>query len=322
MIIARSDQYATMISAAGSLDVADGIQRSHTNVTQCLICGGDDFCTVFPKQLPWLRQCVACGLQSVHPQPSDDELNEIYDGSYYESFGFDAQDGTAYRSMKRVGFRRQLQVAERHFGVGRLLDVGSGPGDMLFAAKQRGWDVTGIEPNAWAVDRADCVVPGSTFCGTFEEFSGSEEATKRFDLITCSDVLEHLRRPDHVLADMHDLLRPGGGLVLTTIDVRSVAARILGPRWVHYHRDHLWYFDRPTLQGLAEKAGFEVIACRRARKVFHLNYVLSILTASRNFLLAQMLARWALRCLPDWIQTRQFRLGEGLLLIARRTGKS
>jgi hypothetical protein len=35
------------------------------------------------------------------------------------------------------------------------------------------------------------------------------------------------------------LLRPGGLLLLVTPDVGCWQARLLGPRWVHYHVDHL-----------------------------------------------------------------------------------
>ncbi len=51
----------------------------------------------------------------------------------------------------------------------------------------------------------------------------------RFDLALCSEVLEHLPRPDDALTELRRVLRPGGALVLTTPhrwSTLEVAARV------------------------------------------------------------------------------------------------
>ena len=50
------------------------------------------------------------------------------------------------------------------------------------------------------------------------------------DLITLNDVLEHVRRPDLALQKLYGLVRPGGVLLVTTIDRDSAPALILGRR--------------------------------------------------------------------------------------------
>ena len=176
------------------------------------------------------------------PQPTGCELVTIYDRRYYEHFGYVAtQADGPYRSMKRAGCERLMEIAEAFVRPGRLLDAGSALGDLLLVAKLRGWEVRGVELNAFAVAQAERVVPGASVAGCLEDFAAPPGS---FDLITCADVLEHLRRPDRSLRRMHELLRPDGGLLIATIDTGGWPARLCGSRWVHYHRDHLWYFNR------------------------------------------------------------------------------
>lgn len=285
----------------------------------CMACGGGNLMVPFPRRLPWVSRCGGCGLAFANPQPTDEELAEIYDASYFETFGFTTDNSAAYRAMKQASAARLLSHVERYVHPGRLLDVGSALGDLRFVAVGRGWTSCGIEPNPFAVEAADELLSESTFGGTFEEFDFPRCS---FDLIACTDVLEHLRRPDESLRRMFDLLRPGGCLMLTTINVDGWQSRLFRSRWVHYHRDHLWYFNQGALCRLAAEAGFEIAECRTARKVFNLRYILEIFSAQQNSSVMNFGARLALKLLSDRQTARALpALPEGLLLIARKPGE-
>jgi len=253
---------------------------------------------------------------AIYPQPSDAELAGIYSEQYYHTFGHDDQNEVAYRTVKQTTAIRLLQLAERHFRPGRLLDVGSALGDMLVVARRRGWKACGVEPNPYACEISERTAPGAVLRGPIEEL---KEDVGLFDLVTCTEVLEHLRRPDTALARIRRLLRPGGGLLLTLPDAGCLISRLHGSRWWHYRREHLWYFDRKTLTQLAARAGFEVIACRRARKVFNLRYIFGILAASHGSPWRQRMARFGLDRFPSCVLAHPLPpLGEGLLLLASR----
>jgi SAM-dependent methyltransferase len=251
----------------------------------------------------------------VDPQPDDAELAGIYDGRYYETFGHFADGGEAYHELKRAWAERFLRQAERHVAPGRLLDIGSALGDLLHVACRRGWQATGVEPNAFAAEQSSRLAPNALIVSSIGQVQ-AEHAP--FDLITCNDVLEHLRRPDEELRRLYHCLRPGGWIVGTTIDRGGLSARLSGSRWVHYHRDHLWYFTRPTLVRLAEAAGFRDIRCRAAWKVYHLDYLLNIFARNQACPSVARLAEHAMCVLPKFISRRKFLLREGLILSARR----
>lgn len=281
---------------------------------RCIVCGGRSFRRVH-RRLPWLSECRGCGLGFVAPQPDDAELAGIYDDRYYETFGHLADSGEAYHELKRAWAERFLRQAERHVAPGRLLDVGSALGDLLHVACRRGWQATGVEPNAFAAEQSSRLVPNASIVSSIGQ-AQAEHAP--FDLITCNDVLEHLRRPDEELRRLYHCLRPGGWLLGTTIDRGGLSARLAGSRWVHYHRDHLWYFIRRTLVRLAESTGFRDVRCRAAWKIYHLEYLLTILDRAPSRPPAVRLAGHVLRVLPTSLARRRFLLREGLILSARR----
>jgi len=271
---------------------------------------------VYREKVPRLRKCKSCGLAWVDPAPSAAELAEIYSARYFQTFGYDASADKRYRHVRAATSDRVLAIAERCLAVGGLLDVGSGLGDLLAAAIRRGWDARGIEPNPWARAEADRVAPDATRTCAIEEF---EPGKVRFDLVTCIDVIEHLRRPDEALRRFFGWLRPGGSLALTTPDIGSLLARLMGAHWPHFHVDHLWYFNRETLTAMVERAGFEVLDWRRAPKVFNLAYIAGIFERHSTSAPVRRIAEGMLRrCPPRLLGAPWPAIREGQLLIARR----
>jgi 2-polyprenyl-3-methyl-5-hydroxy-6-metoxy-1,4-benzoquinol methylase len=311
------------IAAAGSQkEAASEVHPSRPaadrlTVDACIVCGARDHYERYPTTIPWLRRCGNCGLAFASPQPSDEEMARLYAPEYYEGFGYAVSDEWSYRDMKQACANSMLARAEAYFPPGRLLDVGSALGDLLAVPKGRGWEVWGVERNRFAVDHTAELVPeADVFSGPLEEYEGVRDW---YDLVTCRDVIEHLRRPDFSLRQLHGLLRPGGGLVVTTPDLGGLHARLCGRAWVHYHPDHLWYFRRTTLCSLARPAGFEVLLCGRAYKVFNLRYVLEILSRLSGSALVRRVAALGLRWLPGrGLRALLPPIPEGLLLVARK----
>ncbi len=51
-------------------------------------------------------------------------------------------------------------------------------------------------------------------------------AGEEFDLVTCSEVLEHLENPRGVLREIHRVLKPGGLFIVTTPNVANAYSRV------------------------------------------------------------------------------------------------
>jgi SAM-dependent methyltransferase len=288
----------------------------------CPLCGEQGLERMFPQDHPWLARCTRCRLGFADPQPTDEELAEIYHAEYYSQFGY--QQGAADAALariKRATYAKFLRQAERLLGPAapgqprRLLDVGCGLGYSLLAGEQRGWEAWGLEPHGMAGKGLPERLATRIVRGTLADYHLGSPAP--LDLVSLIDVIEHVRDPVATIGQAGGLLRPGGVLMLATNSLSSRGART--PRWVHFHRAHLWYFSPTTLAMAVAKAGLQTRQVRTAWRVYNLQYVASILAAGKNSSLARTLARFSLKATPRFLRLMSWPpLAEGMLLLAEK----
>jgi len=77
------------------------------------------------------------------------------------------------------------------------------------------------------------------------------------------DLIERSRNPLTTLGEIRHGLQPGGRLVLTVPDLDRRAARLKSGRLDDIAPDHLFFFDRQTVQSLLFRTGFEHVAISR-----------------------------------------------------------
>jgi 2-polyprenyl-3-methyl-5-hydroxy-6-metoxy-1,4-benzoquinol methylase len=95
----------------------------------------------------------------------------------------------------------------------RYLDVGTGYGGFLRAAKETGFkEVVGIELQQDLVDLASANVQGLSGAQVLKEdfLTGDFSGIKGFDLITCNDVIEHVDDPHLAIQKMSALTNENG----------------------------------------------------------------------------------------------------------------
>jgi dolichol-phosphate mannosyltransferase len=196
-----------------------------------------------------LVRCLGCGLVYTNPQLPPDEMVELYadveDKTYLENV--DARVQTFTRNLDSI-----LPYLPAR---GRLLDVGSYCGIFLKVARDRGYDVTGVEPSRWASSYAREKYGQKTITGTLADVPRSEP----FDVICSWDVLEHLSDPARELALANERLRHRGIFAFSTVDYKNWFPQVAGERWPWMMDMHLYYFDQKVLSQMLERAGFRVL---------------------------------------------------------------
>jgi SAM-dependent methyltransferase len=218
----------------------------------CDLCGGD----LTAHRHAWIRRCRDCGsLRSDLSVAIPDQAGaSALDESLRES-GLEA-----VRSINNA--RLMDAVAERVPTGGRLLDVGCGPGFLLQAARARGLEAIGLEPDANIVDAAEAH-GAPVRRGYFPQALTPDE---RFEVIVFNDVLEHIPALDAALAASAAHLAPGGVLAVNAPDRRGLFFRTadladrLGLSAAH---DRLWQrgLPSPHIWYLTPRA-LEIAACR------------------------------------------------------------
>ena len=160
-------------------------------------------------------------------------------------------------------------VAERVALKGaRVLDVGCGGGILSEALARAGAQVTGIDLAPRVLDVARLHLHESGQQVDYRETSIEALAAEMpgaFDAITCMELLEHVPDPGSVLRAGAALLKPGGRLLLSTLNRTPLAflAAIAGaeyalrllPRGTHHYAQ----FIRPSeLAAALRGAGLEL----------------------------------------------------------------
>jgi len=231
---------------------------------------------LFEKFGAKVLSCDACRLVFSHPQPSDSRLSEIYSESYF--LGSDEPDEIeATNALKKQTAIVQLCKIERYLdrhlpGHGRkLLEIGCGHGSFLVEAEARGFNVWGVEYSA------DATAAANKRLGAERVLNGSVEAAglseRGFDVCVIIDAIEHVRNPVTFLETIHEYLRPGGVLFLTTPSMDSLTARLLRSHWFEFKEEHLFYFGGRSIRNLLHHAGFGGVLVEGGRKVLTLDYV-------------------------------------------------
>ncbi|HLT14877.1 MAG TPA: class I SAM-dependent methyltransferase [Marinobacter sp.] len=94
---------------------------------------------------------------------------------------------------------------------------------------------------------------------------------RRYDFITCTEVVEHLHRPGEVFRRLNGLLKPGGWLAIMTC-FQTDDARFAS--W-HYRRDptHVVFYREQTFTWLAERFGWQLQIPRKDVVIFRKGFL-------------------------------------------------
>lgn len=226
----------------------------------------------FSVQQSRLVECRDCGHMMLHPPPSDEELGRIYDENYWLQDGND-EERRHFTQLKQATARHYLNLIERTLGRhgGRLLEIGCGAGDLLAAAVDLGYDVTGVEysQDACARARERLGTRGRVVCGNIDRLTEKNY----FDVCVLADVIEHVKDPREFLHHVYQVLRPGGIVIVATPSRDSWSARVMRNKWMEFKSEHIHYFNQETLHSLLFQTGLEPIAALPGHKCLSLDYV-------------------------------------------------
>jgi SAM-dependent methyltransferase len=165
------------------------------------------------------------------------------DHTFYEQF---------YARLRRRGFfdggtvREEFLIASKYVAPGaRVLDVGCGYGDFRRCVPQA--DYTGLDPH---------FAGAATIKDIRSETLGQHlvQHLASYDAVCCFQVLEHVRDPKALFADIVQAAKPGGLIFIGVPHVPSALTRI--PNFLlNAPPHHLTWWTKCALQELASSAG-------------------------------------------------------------------
>ena len=150
----------------------------------------------------------------------------------------------------------------------QVLDVGCGGGILSEAMARAGASALGIDLSQAVLDVAELHALQAGISAAYRNIAAEELAEERpgaFDLVTCMEMLEHVPDPAATLRALAALTKPGGDIVVSTLNRNALAfavaivgaeyvARVL-PRGTHQYLK----FIRPSeLARWGRAAGLEL----------------------------------------------------------------
>jgi SAM-dependent methyltransferase len=176
-------------------------------------------------------ECRRCRLIRLFPQPEPEEMPQYYPPDYWFEPGEASADRLeqAYRRLvlrDHVGFVKRAIEASGETGV--VLDVGCGGGLFLSMLARGGAPVAGLD---FSLDAAVIAWQKQGVPAVCASLSHAPFAPGSCKVITMFHVLEHLYAPHAYIESAHELLRPGGRLIVQVPNAASWQFLLLGENW-------------------------------------------------------------------------------------------
>lgn len=197
------------------------------------------------KQPFYLLRCKRCKHEFIDPLPSDKELKKFYGKMY------DHQEHLGTTPMTEQKLQTLKIINKMKKGIPKskinLLDLGAGNCDFFRMAKKEGYDTYGID---YSVFIETLGLPKDRIMVGDLRDKGIQD---KFDVITISHVLEHLRNPNTMISAVYKALRKDGIMIARVPNNSSYISRLMrlvSPNNFFYFLppSHLHYFNPSSIE--------------------------------------------------------------------------
>ena len=211
------------------------------------------------KEIFGVWHCSNCTARFTHNVPVAAEIGKYYRAEAYVSHT-DTKKGLInrlYHTVRNYTLQTKRALVQKTTGLqkGSLLDVGAGTGAFAAIMQNKGWAVTGLEPDDTARTNAQkqhnlaLQSPDNLFTLP----AGS------FDAVTMWHVMEHVHELHRYMDAYSRVLKNTGTLIIAVPNYTSRDAETYKEFWAAYDVPrHLYHFSPQSMQQLAGMHGFTI----------------------------------------------------------------
>ncbi|PBO85643.1 MAG: hypothetical protein COA77_03445 [Thaumarchaeota archaeon] len=232
---------------------------------KCISCDSEKFLEYSKKSylnIP-VYQCDECKLIVTGKTKNEvnDAISSIYSNEFWdeqkEIYGnIDNEFTDIISKSKQRDFISQFKFCKSFFqNRKKILEIGSGTGHTIFWLDQKGFHVTGIEPDLQNVISINPKLKNSKIIHCYiDDFTKDE----KYEIIWMSHVFEHLAEPDIFLENIKNKISEDGVFFLEVPNCDhspTLKDSIFGS-------PHVYHFTSKTIIDLCKKHNFEIITCK------------------------------------------------------------
>ena len=170
---------------------------------------------------------------------TEDNTSESYDQLWGDDTALAEFLSEADNARVRLTNEIVEHIVSRVPDHARVVDIGCGAGDLLLALRRKcpTVSVAGLDFSPKAIERARRNLPDGDF--VLDRISKLPYEDECFDVVLCTDTLEHLERPLSLVEELVRICRPGGAVVIVVPD--GDVDDFLG---------HVWFWNEASLTEL------------------------------------------------------------------------
>lgn len=258
---------------------------------RCNNCGATDYKVLYGPgraQIHQIVQCEQCDL--MYAFPLDRNNLETYSIAVGDQEPLSEASSEVRRGLNKLPDYEKMESALSGLlpAKGHVVEVGAHSGLLLRSFREKGWRVTGIEPDGRAVEFArrayDLDVRNGTLLSTDLEDGCA-------DAVVMLHVIEHLDDPADNLRSVTRILREDGIFVVETPIYDTLTYRILGRRERNLScNGHIFFYTEATLSRLLENFGFMILRSERVGRTMSLSrFISNVAIISKNTTIQRML---------------------------------
>lgn len=227
----------------------------------CIICDGvlEDYSKTSNLNLE-VNYCKKCNFYITGNTKKEilDKISSLYKKDYWNERNSELSINSNYTDTDSQGKRRnwtsQFLYTRKHITGKTILEIGVGAGQSIYWFENKGFHVTGIEPDKRNVSMINKMLKkGEVIESSVEDFV----TEKTFDVIWMSHVLEHLIEPDQFLKKIKKNMKKNG---IFFIEVPNCEYKPTLKSSIE-ENPHLFHFTKKALIKMVEGIGYKIISC-------------------------------------------------------------
>lgn len=217
-------------------------------------------------------RCAKCGLIYTNPIVRNPEKNYWGNEKVYLEEAKLIFEGSSGHHRDR-NYIEDLRRIEKVKAEGNFLDVGTNMGFFLRHARGKNWNIFGVEPSPSLSEIA------RKFFGLNVKTAYLEEANfddSFFDVVTMSDVFEHIYDPKKILLEVKRVLKNNGILFIKVPNgkyclLKLWLSKLKNGAWgydIFDSYEHLTHYTHKTLKRMLESCGFKIKEVAIGRPIY------------------------------------------------------
>lgn len=246
------------------------MQKDCSSILQC----SAEKVLLFSKNGYSIKECKKCGHRFTQSQNVNNHLESVYSDSYFYEGKAGYPNYLNEKELLQKAGRKYAAIISKYTEVGKVIDIGCAAGFILKGFEDKGWQCSGIEPNESMASYGRNQLKLNIITGGIESF----QPVEKYDLVTLIEVIGAFYDLDKAMVNISKLLNQNGLVLVESMDMNSIVARMFGKSWHEYCPPSVlhWFSDK-TLNQLFNFYGFELISKGYPVKRIKINHAISIL---------------------------------------------